>query len=585
MLRLLLRAIFGTKITVFDWYSNCILFLFLSILPTTANAQPAIGWQWAAAGQCTAADRASGVAAGKHKEVLVCGTFNNLLTLGSITIGSPLQNSFLCKYDSAGRVLSAQVLGSNGESGATSVGVDSAGNTYVAGRFVGTFGIGANTFVGSAMYAADGYLAKYDPQGNLLWAQHLRGNPFSSRSNVLVNDLAVDSRGNVTLAGSFEFQLTIGSDVLTSSGSGYSTTFVVQFTPQGSVRWTLTDAGGATSSASGVKLDSVGNVYVVGQFITGARFGSQGVVINSSYSALYLLRVDPNGNATWIRQSRFAAGGQHVRGTALALDQSANIYVTGSFAGAAAFDTITVNSSAANAEEVYVAKYTSAGTLRWVRQAGSPGNDAGRKIEVDQTGRCHVLGISRGALTIGTQLVPANDSASVFVARYDSTGTFESVVVDAGLHPVQAIDLAVNAMGEGTVVGYYTNGAQFGATVLPYTGGRDDLFVARFGLGGSTALPEDTPATTSGSLAVYPNPSSSGSIHIILPLTVVSDAHTHQVQLTDLSGKVVKVYAHAYKMQAGRELIVPVADLRTGVYVLRLISTNQTWTKRITVIN
>ena len=557
----------------------------LTTMSFKSKAQPTTGWQWAAIGQGSDFDRAIGVVEGKRKEVLVCGTFTNLLTLGSITIGSPVQNSFICRYDSVGRVLSAQVLASNGQSMATSIGVDSAGNTYVAGRFIGTISIGANTFVGSAMLYADGYLAKYDSLGNLLWAQHLRGNPSSSRSNVIVSDLAVDRQGNVTLVGSFEFQLTIGSTALTSSGSGFSTTFVAQFDPQGSIRWTLKDGGGATSSASGVKLDSAGNVYVVGQFVNGARFGSQSVSINSSNSALYVLRVDANGNTMWVRRSGLPNGGRNVRGAALALDQATNIYVTGSFAETATFDTITINSAAANAEEVYIAKYTSGGTLRWVRQMGSPGNDAGRKIEVDRTGRCQVLGVSRGALTIGTLLVPANDSASLFVARYDSTGAFESVLTDAGPHPIQAMDLTVNALGEGAVVGYYTNGAQLGSTVLPYGGGVDDLFVARFGQGGLTALPEAKANPITGDLTVYPNPSNSGSIYIILPPAVVHSAHIHQVQLTDLSGRVVNANAHAYKMKSGQELIVPIADLRTGVYVLRLLSANGTWTKRITVIN
>jgi len=89
-----------------------------------------------------------------------------------------------------------------GTSGASSyaqtIARDAAGNVYVAGQFAGaTLTLGTVTL--TKIGAADGVLAKYAPDGTLLWAQNYGG----AGATVVPRGVAVDAAGNLYLAGWF----------------------------------------------------------------------------------------------------------------------------------------------------------------------------------------------------------------------------------------------------------------------------------------------------------------------------------------------------------------------------------------------
>ncbi len=103
----------------------------------------------------------------------------------------------------------AQVVGG---SGITQIGApvfDSAGNRYVSGGFTGTFTVGATTLTATRDF--DAFIAKYDANGNGLWAR--RGSGLTTGVTNIpiegVTALAVDANGNVYAGGSFVKTLTL----------------------------------------------------------------------------------------------------------------------------------------------------------------------------------------------------------------------------------------------------------------------------------------------------------------------------------------------------------------------------------------
>src|ERR1700722_3549837 len=88
-------------------------------------------------------------------------------------------------------------LGGSGNDSSRAIAVDAAGNAYVAGltesaNFPVTTGAYDTTFTGPQ----DGFVAKFNPSGGLVWATYLGGSGYQG-----IQAIAVDGSGNVYVTG------------------------------------------------------------------------------------------------------------------------------------------------------------------------------------------------------------------------------------------------------------------------------------------------------------------------------------------------------------------------------------------------
>ncbi|NLF70850.1 MAG: hypothetical protein GX575_17605, partial [Candidatus Anammoximicrobium sp.] len=118
-------------------------------------------------------------------------------------------------------------------------------------------------------------------------------------------------------------------------------------------------------------------------------------------------------------------------GKGVATDAAGNVYVTGIFQGTVDFDPgagVVNLTSSAGGEDVFVAQYTAAGALGWVRQLGASGNDEGYGIAVDGAGNVYTTGCFEGTVDfdpgIGTYTLTSAGYSDVFISKLDSAGNF-----------------------------------------------------------------------------------------------------------------------------------------------------------------
>jgi uncharacterized protein (TIGR03437 family) len=131
----------------------------------------------------------------------------------------------------------------------SAIAADSAGNTYVAGTR------------SPATTSSKAFLAKIDPHGAILFTKIIGGSRFESG-----NAVAVDSSGNIYIAGetsSPDFPLT---KPLQTSQYTFGTGFIMKLTGDGSTVLYSTYFGGGLgeSSVNSIATDSHGNLYVTG---------------------------------------------------------------------------------------------------------------------------------------------------------------------------------------------------------------------------------------------------------------------------------------------------------------------------------
>src|SRR2546427_6466138 len=187
----------------------------------------------------------------------------------------------------------AAKIGGGLDQGGSSIAVDAAGNSYVAGVFLGTATFGTTSLTSHG--EEDAFLAKYDASGNLLWAKRGGG---SYEDFIFGN--AVDGAGNCYVSGAFDGQATFGNITLTNKvdPSGQNG-FIAKYDSAGNVLWAIQISGTENNVAIGIAVDSSGNVYATGDFAGTADFGSTSLTSNAGGNDIFVAKYGSDGNLIW----------------------------------------------------------------------------------------------------------------------------------------------------------------------------------------------------------------------------------------------------------------------------------------------
>jgi YD repeat-containing protein len=199
----------------------------------------------------------------------------------------------------------------------------------------------------------------------------------------VANGVALDRARNIYVTGQFQGSANFNGLILTSFGQ--FDTFVAKYDSSGRVSW-LRHAGQGTGN--GVAVDASGNVFVVGNFLGSANFGTTNLA-NAGSSDVFVAKYDNGGSLVWALS---AGGPQDDYGKAIAVDKNGNCYITGGFKGVAFFGGASFVCQ--GPEDMFVAKISSSGRFEWVQRVGENGYDEGRGLTLDAFGNVFVSGMS-----------------------------------------------------------------------------------------------------------------------------------------------------------------------------------------------
>ena len=183
----------------------------------------------------------------------------------------------------------------------------------------------------------------------------------------------------------------------------------------------------------------------------------------------------------WI--SAQAVGNSSITKGAAAVDSAGNLYEAGGFAGTAVVGSVTLTSRGGT--DAYLAKYTPAGALAWVRVLGAAGSDIAYALALDAAGNAYLAGTFQNSIALGNSLALNGGTGAgfkSFLIRYSPQGTPEWVQQSAAGSAGVAIasSVGLDASGHVYLTGIYST-VTFGALSLamPPTD-LIDIFLARF---------------------------------------------------------------------------------------------------------
>ncbi len=474
-------------------------------LGLSAHAQNA-NLAWAKRAGSNTLDDGMGVAVDTNRNVYVTGYFKNMATFGA---GEPNptqltalgQDVFVAKYAPGGGLLWVRQARSQAGWG-TSIGVDDAGNCYVVGYFslTITFAFGQPEQVALSAAANDLFLAKYDSDGNFLWAKQA-GGTFGEFGQ----GIAVDGLGNCYVTGRYgsnpstfgagEPNETALAGLPISGGlNNGEDVFIAKYDTNGLLQWAKS-AGGATGNQGvGIDLDAAGNCYVTGRYSTSSTFGPGEPNQTTLTSPLgpsfeiFVAKFSPNGNLAWVRGGQGQA--EHDQGTAIAVDAAGNSYATGTYRSIAPFggqlNQIQIDNG--GAEDVFIVKHDTDGNRQWVKMVVGPDGEFSVGIALDSAGSPYLTGygffLVFGAGEENEVSLAGIGSNDVFLAKYGTDGLLQWARFDGGTGDDRGQALAIDATGGIHVVGRIFQTATFGSgqanqTAITSAGG-SDIFIAKF---------------------------------------------------------------------------------------------------------
>jgi len=270
--------------------------------------------------------------------------------------------------------------------------IDSDGSVYVAGA---SFGAVYNYFEYTTL--------KYDADGNPLWLARYH-DPVNAGDEAVA--LALDGKGNVYVTGTVCTQFRI------IQGCIHWAFGTIKYDPQGRLLWVSRyhTAGDGDDFAVGIAVDAEGNAYVTGRSFP-----------DSSHSNYTTVKYDTSGREIWV--ARYIGPRSYDRVTAIAVNGQGHVYVTGQSGVDGSVTDYTTIKYTSLGEEVWVARYHGPGADL----------DTPTALALDRSGNIYVTGssVGVGGASGYATLKYDPEGKGIWVARYEGRGSATALTCDA----------------------------------------------------------------------------------------------------------------------------------------------------------
>lgn len=247
-------------------------------------------------------------------------------------------------------------------------------------------------------------VARYTSDGTLDWVVQSGG----LSSSVYSRSISSSSNGSSAVAGDFNGSIkfnSIDSNEIVVASGGSDGMFIVKYNSEGLIEWVRTATGTASVFGTGVSISDTGFTAVVGRFSGVLTFGvgdpNETTLTSLGVENLFISRYNSNGELAWARRS---SGTGFLLASSVSILRDGSVILAGSFEGESTFgiggpeETTLVS---AGETDVFIARYSSSGTLDWARRAGGEDYEFAEDISLLSDGTSSVIGMFYGEAVFG----------------------------------------------------------------------------------------------------------------------------------------------------------------------------------------
>ena len=329
----------------------------------------------------------------------------------------------------------ATYFGGNGQDQGTAVTTDNSGNVFITGwtqskSGIATSGAYQTSFTGggsSINNTGDAFIAKFNNEGNILWATYYGGS-----GDDRANGISLDVMANVYIAGyttsvsgiatSGAFQSSSYDITYGSGGDG----FLAKFNATGAIVW-ATYFGGKDHNGSiieGIACQNTnGDVYITGSTESYSGLATSGAFqtsINGNSDA-FIAKFNLDGKESW---ATYFGGNGEEGSNGISINDSGNLFITGytnsstGLATSGAYQT----SYGGGSWDVFLTKFSSDGIIFWSTYFGGNNQDMANGLSLDSTGNVYITGSTSSVNGIASSDAFQTSQGDMFLAKFSSAG-------------------------------------------------------------------------------------------------------------------------------------------------------------------
>ncbi len=499
---------------------------------------------------------------------------------------------FIAKYDSLGNFDWARSIGGVNDDVGARIVVDGSGNVFITGWFASVnvdFDPGPGTAILGTEGLTDIYFARFDTDGNYAWAYNI-GSTFQEGGH----DIAIDTSGFIYITGYFggtnvDFDPGPGTSWLSSQGNS-GDIFIAKYSVDAILQWVVKASGSQYEVGNAINTDPDGNVIITGGFMGTVDFDPAGTGISLSSEGgydVFIAKYDASGTFAWA--GRIGGTGNDI-GSDVVAGSTGTVFITCNFHGTNIdFDPGpgTACLSSNGGYDIAFAAFDAAGNYLWANQAGSPTDDFGVKIVLDNQGNVYHTGYFSGSDVdfdpgAGTAYLSSAGLNDIYFARYDPDGNFTWAAGIGGVFTDFGNSMAVTSSGKVVVTGGFAgSNIDFDpgpGTMYLSSVGNEDLFFASYSQT-STGIEAPGSSSTEGLIihTVFPNPVADQTV---IGFTVPG-CEQACLCLYNAEGMLIRNLLNENMAPGYHSVALTSGDLAPGIYILRLFSGAETQTIKI----
>lgn len=373
-------------------------------------------------------DWGRGITIDQEENIYLTGDFANIAVFdndtiygydnGSTNVNSMARSGYVAKYNTNGDLIWVNKFQGTGHCRGYAIEVDASGNSYLTGMITGITDFdGQITGEGTTYQYA--FIAKYDPDGNCVWAKYVDGQYGS-----LGHEIEVMSANQILVTGYYRGTLNYYGNIYSGTGASWGDMFTMMVDSSGNLVWNKTANGPYQIQGNGITFDPDHNVYVSGTFTQNTTFdgnvytytgiGATATDINANADG-FVAKYTEQGSLVWVETFE---NDQMVELEKILVDKD-QLFITGHMS-----DTLIIDN-----DTVIVPNNTSTGLLLCIDTSGAhkwtkiiPGAGTSplnyiRSVAVDQYRNIYISGGFEETATWDSQSIVANTGYDGFIAK------------------------------------------------------------------------------------------------------------------------------------------------------------------------
>ena len=355
---------------------------------------------------------------------------------------------------------------------------------------------GAHTFYARAFDPANNQGFSFTNAVTVSNASAANTNTWALRFGAASSDsgqaVAIDSSGNIIMAGYFSGAVDFGGGTLTATGS--SDIVLATYSSAGVHQWSERFGGTGSGSPSSVALDSGGNIFLTGSFSGSVDFGT-GTLVSAGSSDIFLAKYSSTGTPAWSK--RFGSTDSDLA-YGVTIDPGGNALITGTFRGNVSFGGATLISAGTfqtpyfpGGPDVFIAKFNTGGTHQWSENfTNNTAGDEGFGIDTDSASNIYITGYYTGTIDFGGGVLPQFGASDIYLAKFNSSGVHQWSQHFGGTGADRGQAIAIDSSGNVFLTGIFTGVGNFGSASLTAASGYD-VFLAKYSTAGALVWAKD----------------------------------------------------------------------------------------------